>query len=533
MANTTTLNLDPTNYTKIVAADPLAARTPRTITLTYDTLEIVWSLPPQNTVSGYTVAAIWISGKQYTTPSTWTAAWLRTYNTNRANGVKVLTAGSRPTVITASNLTISSGSKLTNSTVTTTAAVATTAAVTSVAAIPSGPTGLQGERGPQGIKGDKGDTGETGATGPQGIQGETGLTGASPLPIRTFEVDHDGNLIAVFDDSSVINAGNVVGPPPVFAIGTVVAGGAPSVTISGTPPNYVLDFELVAGPVGPGGGDVSSLSLYSDPAWITSLAASKVGLGNVTNESKATMFSSPTFTGTVTGVTATHVGLGNVTNESKATAFTNPAFTGVPTAPTAAGDTNTTQIATTAFVQTKVGTLGTMATQNATAVAITGGTITDITDLTVADGGTGASSITANSVILGNGSSTLSGNLVAPSTSGNVLTSNGTTWTSAAPSGIGVGQTWQNVTASRAMGTTYTNSTGKPIMLIARAQRSAVSTSGIGVTINGVGVIPICFGTNSNGGNEAVGSIIIPVDATYVLSVTSEALSSFTIWELR
>lgn len=64
---------------------------------------------------------------------------------------------------------------------------------------------------------------------------------------------------------------------------------------------------------------------------------------------------------------------------------------------------------------------------------ITGGTITGITDLTVADGGTGASSITANSVILGNGTSALSGNLVAPSTAGNVLTSNGTTWTSASP----------------------------------------------------------------------------------------------------
>ena len=81
--------------------------------------------------------------------------------------------------------------------------------------------------------------------------------------------------------------------------------------------------------------------------------------------------------------------------------------------------------------------LGTMASQSASAVAITGGTITGITDLTVADGGTGASTITANSVILGNGTSALSGNLVAPSTSGNILTSNGTTWTSAAaPTGI-------------------------------------------------------------------------------------------------
>jgi hypothetical protein len=37
---------------------------------------------------------------------------------------------------------------------------------------------------------------------------------------------------------------------------------------------------------------------------------------------------SPTFTGTVAGITATMVGLGNVTNESKATMFTSPTFTG-------------------------------------------------------------------------------------------------------------------------------------------------------------------------------------------------------------
>jgi hypothetical protein len=63
------------------------------------------------------------------------------------------------------------------------------------------------------------------------------------------------------------------------------------------------------------------------------ITAAMVGLGNVTNESKATMFTDPTFTGTVSGitVTATTVGLGNVTNESKATMFTDPTFTGTVT----------------------------------------------------------------------------------------------------------------------------------------------------------------------------------------------------------
>lgn len=75
--------------------------------------------------------------------------------------------------------------------------------------------------------------------------------------------------------------------------------------------------------------------------------------------------------------------------------------------------------------------LGTMATQNATAVAITGGSITGITDLLVADGGTGVSALTANNVILGNGTSPVQ--FVAPGTSGNVLTSDGTTWASTAP----------------------------------------------------------------------------------------------------
>jgi hypothetical protein len=56
--------------------------------------------------------------------------------------------------------------------------------------------------------------------------------------------------------------------------------------------------------------------------------------------------------------------------------------------------------------------------------------------LDVANGGTGATTLTANNVILGNGTSAV--NFVAPGTNGNVLTSNGTTWTSATPAGGGV-----------------------------------------------------------------------------------------------
>lgn len=52
-----------------------------------------------------------------------------------------------------------------------------------------------------------------------------------------------------------------------------------------------------------------------------------------------------------------------------------------------------------------------------------------------ASGGTGATTLTANNVILGNGASTVQ--VVAPGTSGNILTSNGTTWVSSAPAAGG------------------------------------------------------------------------------------------------
>jgi hypothetical protein len=59
--------------------------------------------------------------------------------------------------------------------------------------------------------------------------------------------------------------------------------------------------------------------------------------------------------------------------------------------------------------------------------------------LPVANGGTGTTALTANNVILGNNTSAVQ--FVAPGTAGNVLTSNGTTWTSAAASASLAGQT--------------------------------------------------------------------------------------------
>jgi hypothetical protein len=245
----------------------------------------------------------------------------------------------------------------------------------------------------------------------------------------------------------------------------------------------------------------------------------------------------------VTGTTALSgaltyggVALSNsVTGTGSMVLSAGPTFTGAPAAPTATAGTNTTQLATTAFVTTALSGLGTMSTQNANNVSITGGTITGITDLTVADGGTGASTFTANSIVLGNGTSSLAGNMVAPSTSGNLLVSNGTTWTSATLASSGVklglgitGEVWNNLTGSRSANTTYTNSRAYPIMVNIQLHSGSSGTNPSYLYVNGSAVANV-QGGGWTGGMDAVCSAIVPPGATY--STNSSAAGS-SWWEL-
>jgi hypothetical protein len=158
--------------------------------------------------------------------------------------------------------------------------------------------------------------------------------------------------------------------------------------------------------------------------------------------------------------------------------------------------------------------LGSMATQNSNSVSISGGSITGITDLAVADGGTGRSTLAANAVLLGNGTSGI--NSVAPSTSGNVLTSNGTTWTSAAPAairGLGFnGETWQSTGFS--IGTTYTNNNSYPIMVSTSILGSSSGGYSTSVYVNGIR-ITTCSYSGATGTWEFPVSFVVQPGQSY------------------
>lgn len=397
------------------------------INLSFTRGQITYPLPPQLS-EPQQINTLRIDSVTYTNKIEWSRAWTRIYNDNYSS---LVSRPQGPQPATIENIVNSQGVSLQRLV----AAQPLPTASTGTAATLLSPTQVNtsllqgsyiGAQGPAGAPGRPGpsvrsaalidgvltftltdDTvipatgsviGSPGPQGPQGIQGIVGPTGPAPnITIGTVSTTAVPEVTVTGSSPDyVLNFGlkqgapGPTGPAANFTIGTVTSGASPAVTISGSAPNYTLNFTLQAGPPGPGSGDVSTLSLYANPSWITSLSAAKitglsassVGLGNVTNESKATMFSSPTFTGSVTiesvtttgatgsgkivfsnsptftgtvsGISAAMVGLGNVTNESKSTMLANAALTGVPTAPTAAGGTNTTQIATTAFVASAV-----------------------------------------------------------------------------------------------------------------------------------------------------------------------------------
>ena len=177
--------------------------------------------------------------------------------------------------------------------------------------------------------------------------------------------------------------------------------------------------------------------------------------------------------------------------------ISSPALLGIPTAPTATIGSNTTQIATTEFVKTAVGS----AVQSITVTApitSTGGTtpVVGLSTVPTKTGGTGLTSPTLNSLLAGNGPNN-SLNLIAPGTAGNVLTSSSyttasvtgsisTTTLSVTAVGSGTLQTGAKLTAQLGLVSPSYSSGGA----VSQNQFVISSATGIstGMTVSGTGI---------------------------------------------
>jgi hypothetical protein len=115
---------------------------------------------------------------------------------------------------------------------------------------------------------------------------------------------------------------------------------------------------------------------------------------------------------------------------------------------------------------------------------------------------------------------------------GGVTSVNGSTGAVTVTS-IGVGQTWQNVTGSRSSGTSYTNSTGKPILVNAFSSRT---DSGFQLTAVCDGVTVGYQGGGGGGDARRAGfvSFIVPAGSSYTVTYSGGADGSTLQWaELR
>ena len=133
--------------------------------------------------------------------------------------------------------------------------------------------------------------------------------------------------------------------------------------------------------------------------------------------------------------------------------------------------------------------------------------------------------------------STSSGVVVTSDTSGNLaFQSNGTTVATVSSSGFSsnsllgnANQTYQNVTASRTNGTTYTNSTGAPILVLLVASDASSQALNMVLTVGGVTLTTI---SGSPAATPREFTVIVPVGATY--SASWNASATFNAWwELR
>lgn len=93
---------------------------------------------------------------------------------------------------------------------------------------------------------------------------------------------------------------------------------------------------------------------------------------------------------------------------------------------------------------------------------------------------------------------------------------------------LGIDQTWKNVTGSRSIGSTYINSSSKPIMINASFPDTNSGIPRVIVNVSGVEIINLNYDSGSNFGAVLI-SFIVPPFNTYRIDVQNTPINP-TIW---
>ena len=227
--------------------------------------------------------------------------------------------------------------------------------------------GQDGKDGKDGRDGKQGPAGATGPAGRDGVPGRDGVDGSDGTGVAAARIDFDGSLIITLDDGREINAGEVVPFDIAERIKVITNGGGTSQSVLDTLTSLQSQITALSGFVNYKGTWNASTNT---PTLVSSVGTkgdyyvvSVTGSTNLNGITTWTQGDWAIFNGTAWE---------KVDNTDLVTSVAGR--TGAVTLTTA-----------------DIGGLGTIATQAASNVSITGGSITGITDLAVADGGTGAS----------------------------------------------------------------------------------------------------------------------------------------------
>lgn len=227
--------------------------------------------------------------------------------------------------------------------------------------------GRDGKDGKDGKPGSKGDRGFDGTSGAAGINGRDGKDGLNGISVSNARIDFDGGLVITLSNGNEIDCGEVVPPDVAEKIKVITNGGGTSQYVLDTLASLQTQISAITG------------GLQYQGTWnaSTNSPALASSVGTVNFYYVVSVAGSTNLNG-ITDWVAGDWAIYNGTVWQKIDQ-TNLVVS-------VAGRTGAIVLTT-----VDVGGLGTMATQAALSVAITGGSITGITDLALADGGTAAS----------------------------------------------------------------------------------------------------------------------------------------------